>query len=64
MTESAFVGVEVFSELSLWSKLGGPLHRSSVQTISKTDPVRAKATLTPESSMLGKLGNVTKFKPG
>ena len=35
---------------------------SLVQKLSKTGPVRAKATPTPELSLLSKLGRITKFK--
>ena len=63
MTEFGFTRVEASSELLLWRKLRGPPRWSSVQITSKTT-VRAKATPTPELSLIRKLGRVTKFKPG
>ena len=64
MTESGLARAEASTELSLWSKLGGPLRRSSVQTLSKTDHVRAKVIPTPELLLLSKLDRVTKLRPG
>ena len=64
MTESGLARAEASVELSLWSKLRGPLRRSLVQTISKIGLVRAKSTSMPELLLLSKLGRMTKFKPG
>ena len=63
MTESGLARAEASTELSLWSKLKSPLRRSSVQTISNTGHVRAKATPNFELSLLSKLSRVTKLKP-
>ena len=64
MTESGLTRTEASTELLLWSKLRGPLCWNSVQILSKTDPVRAKVTPTPELSLLSKLDRVTKLRPG
>ena len=63
MTESGFARAWVSDELSLWNKLGGPLHRSSVQTLSNTGYVQDKATPTPELLLFSKLDKVTESEP-
>ncbi|GFS34528.1 aldehyde dehydrogenase 6B2 [Actinidia rufa] len=47
------------TELSLWSKLEGPLRRSLVQTLPNTRTVRAKAMITFELSLFRKFRRIT-----
>ena len=59
MTESGLARAGASAELSLRCKLSGPLRWSSVQTLSKTYTIRANVTITPELSLLSKLGRIT-----
>ncbi|GFS42829.1 hypothetical protein Acr_00g0081930 [Actinidia rufa] len=56
--------VEISSKLSLQSKLGDLLCRSSKQSLPKTNASRAKAIITSELSLFSKLGIITVLKLG
>ena len=66
MTETGLAKTNNSAELSLSSKLGDLLRRSSMQTLPKIGIVRAKAIITLELSLLSKLGKATapKFRRG
>ena len=64
MKEFGLIRTGASVELSLLNKFGGPLYWRSVQTLLKTGTVRAKATITPELSLLSKLGRVTQGMSG
>ena len=57
MTDSGLA--KASTELSLWSKLEGPLHRSLVQTLPNISTVRAKAMVTSELSLFSKFRRIT-----
>ncbi|GFZ15027.1 hypothetical protein Acr_24g0012170 [Actinidia rufa] len=56
--------VEVPIKLSLRSELGGPLCRSSEQSLSKINIVRAKAFVTYKVPLLNELGTILRWKLG
>ncbi|GFZ14587.1 hypothetical protein Acr_24g0007770 [Actinidia rufa] len=60
MTDYGFVRAEASIKLSLWSKLGGPLRQSSVNTST----VRPKAIATSELSLFSKFGRITTLELG
>ena len=64
ITYSGLARVESSTELSLWSKLEGPLRQSSVQTVPNTSIVRAKTIVTFELSLFSKFGRITMLELG
>ena len=59
MTDFGLVRVGASAKLSLWSKFGDFLRRSSVQTLPNIDTVRDKATITSDLSLFSKFGGIT-----
>ena len=62
--DSDLAKTEVSTELLLWSKLGGPLCRSLMQTLLNTTTVRAKAIITSVLSLFNKFGGITALELG
>ena len=64
ITDSGLARAGTATELSLWSKLGGSLHRSLVEILPSIDTLRAKAIITFELSLFNKFDRVTAPKFG
>ncbi|GFY86080.1 hypothetical protein Acr_04g0008180 [Actinidia rufa] len=64
MIDSGLARAGVSADLSLWSKLDGPLRRGLVQTLPNIAIVRAKAIVTSELSLFSKIEGITTIEFG
>ena len=64
MIKFDFARAKTFVELSLRRKLGGPLRRSSMQTLLNTDTILIKASITFKLSLFNKFGRITTLEFG